>query len=133
MLSLINEANKTVIFAVKTPTGMTETKTIYNKIMQGDVLSPLMSSNMVDSYIGKLAVTTGNTYIYKNKVEIPPLMMQDDTLTVSTCGIKTLKMNNFINTQTNLMGLQFGKKKCVKMHVGKKYNADICMDCKVDI
>ena len=71
--------------------------------------------------------------MYKQKVEIPPLMMQDDTLAVSTCEVKTLKMNNFINTQTNLMGLQFGKKKCVELHVGKKYNADICIDCKDDI
>ena len=31
------------------------------------------------------------------------------------------------------MGLQFGKLKCVKMHVGKKFNPDICIDCKVDI
>ena len=80
-----------------------------------------------------MALATGNTYMYKNKVNIPPLMMQDDTLAVSTCGIKTLKMNTFINTQTNLMGLQFGKNKCVKMHVGKKYSADICLDCKIDI
>ena len=118
---LINEANKSVTFAVKTPTGMTEQKTRTNKIMQGDVLSPLISSNMVDSYIGKMALVTGNTYLYKQKVEIPPSMMQDNTLAISTCGIKTIKINNFNNTQTNLMGLQFGKKKCVKMHVGKKY------------
>ena len=30
------------------------------------------------------------------------------------------------------MGLQFGKDKCVKMHIGKKHNTDICSDTKVD-
>ena len=36
--------------------------------MQGDVLSPLVSSNMVDKHIGKKALETGNVYLYKNKV-----------------------------------------------------------------
>ena len=53
--------------------------------MQGDVLSPLVSSNMVDKHIGKEALKTGQTYLYKNKVVIPPLAMQDDTLGISQC------------------------------------------------
>ena len=132
MLCLINEANRNVTYAVKTPTGLTEKKTMRNKIMQGDVLSPLMSSNFVDKNIGKMALITGNVYMYKNKVKIPPLMMQDDTLAVSVCGVKTMKMNNFINTRTSIMGLQFGRDKCVQMHVGKKFNQHICTTCKVD-
>ena len=59
-------------------------------------------------------------------------MMQDDTLAISACGIKTTQMNSFINTRTNIMGLQFGRDKCVKMHVGKKHNTNICSNCKVD-
>ena len=47
MFSIINEANATVKFAVKTPTGLTEERVIRNKIMQGDVLSPLMSSSFL--------------------------------------------------------------------------------------
>ena len=132
MFSLLHEANKSVTFAVKTPLGLTENRSIRNKIMQGDVMSPLLSSNMVDHHIGKAAVATKNIYMYKNKVEIPPLMMQDDTLAVSTCGFKTMKMNNLINTQTNSMGLQFGKDKCIKMHIGRKHNIYICSDCHVD-
>ena len=123
---------KFVTFAVKTTTGLIEYRTIRNKIMQGDVLSPLMSSNFVDTNIGKIAVSTGNTYLYKTKVEIPPLMMQYDTFAVSVCGFKTTKMNNFINTWTNILGLQFGRDKCVQMHIGKSYNPDICTPCEVD-
>ena len=51
MFALVHEANKSVQFAVKTPTEWTETANIENKIMQGDVLSPLVSSNMVDRNI----------------------------------------------------------------------------------
>ena len=48
--------------------------------------------------------------------------MQDDTLGISTCGIKAKQMNQFLNTRTNLMNLQFGSEKCVKMHIGKEHN-----------
>ena len=133
MLALIHQANKTTFFAVKTPNGMTEKTKIYNKILQGDVLAPLLSSNMVDKYIGLPAMNSDNVYMYKNKVTIPPLTMQDDTLGISLCGYKSQKMNAFMNTQTNLMGLQFGRDKCQSMHIGKRHrNSDICKDSKVD-
>ena len=106
---------------VKTPSGNTERQVIYNKIMQGDVLAPLVSSNMVDRHIGRKALETRNTYYYKNKVEIPPLAMQDDTLGISECGYKTRAMNEFLNYRTNLMNLQYGSTKCVKMHIGKTH------------
>ena len=101
--------------------------------MQGDVLSPLVSSNMVDKYIGEKALQIGQIYLYKNKVEIPPLAMVGDTLGISECGLKTKSMNQFLNTQTNLMNLQFGNEKCVKMHIGKKHNQIICSDMTVDV
>ena len=61
--ALICEANSFATFAIKTPNGLTKKTTIYNKIMQGDVLSPLVSSNMVDQYIGKKALETGQIYL----------------------------------------------------------------------
>ena len=108
IFALICETNKSATFAIKTPNGTTHKTSIYNKIMQGDVLSPLVSSNMVDQHIGKKALETGQVYYYKNKVMIPPLAMVDDTLGISECGIKTKSMNQFLNTRTNLMKLQFG-------------------------
>ena len=59
--------------------------------------------------------------------------MQDDTLGIAQCGFKGRKMNNFLNTRTNIMGLQFGRLKCEKMHIGKKkVNADCCVEFEVD-
>ena len=58
MLALIYEANKTTIFTVKTPNGLTQPATIVNKVLQGDVLAPLISSNMVDKNIGVPALST---------------------------------------------------------------------------
>ena len=42
MLALIYEANRTTIFAVKTPNGITRSAQIVNKVLQGDVLAPLI-------------------------------------------------------------------------------------------
>ena len=100
--------------------------------MQGDVLGPLVSSNMVDKHIGKVAIESGNVYMYKDKVPVPPLAMVDDTLGVSVCGYRTNKMNTFLNTRTSIMGLQFGCDKCEKLHVGKKQNEDICQTITID-
>ena len=80
MLALMYAANETTYFELKTPNGLTEIETMKNKILQGDVLAPMLSSNMVDKNIGVEAIKSENVYLYKNKVVIPPLMMQDDTL-----------------------------------------------------
>ena len=58
--------------------------------------------------------------------------MQDDILAVSKCGYQTTKVNTFLNTRTNIMGLQFGEDKCVRMHIGIQKNSNICGECKVD-
>ena len=47
ILALIYEANHEHVIALKTPNGVTQTGTLNNKVMQGDVLGPLISSNMV--------------------------------------------------------------------------------------
>ena len=132
LFALIYESNKTNVISVKTPSGTTKQGTISNKIMQGDVLGPLLSNNMVDSYVGKEAFKSGNVYLYKNKVPIPPLAMVDDTLGVSLCGYKTKQMSEFLNTRTKLMNLQFGCNKCEKLHIGKKQYKDICPTIPID-
>ena len=58
IFTLLYEANKTNVICVKTPNGVTEKTTLSERIMQGDVLSPLMSSNMVDRNISRVALET---------------------------------------------------------------------------
>ena len=70
--------------------------------------------------------------MYKDKVEIPPLTMQDDTLGISVCGFRSKQMNMFLNTRTNIMNLQFGNDKCDKMHIGKQHKKYICPALTVD-
>ena len=75
----------------------------------------------VDANIVRTAIKAENIYMYKKKVPILPLIIQVDTLTISTCGVKTQNMNTMINTCANIMGLQFGSDKCVKLHIGKNH------------
>ena len=84
-------SKRTTYFAVKTPNGITKQTTIFNKLLQGDVLDPLVSCNMVDKYIGLQAMNSHNVYMYKNKIIIPPLTIQDDTLGTSKFGYGSQK------------------------------------------
>ena len=52
MFALMYEANETTYFKIKTPNGVTEIEEMKNKILQGDVLAPMLSSNMVYKNIG---------------------------------------------------------------------------------
>ena len=45
---------------------------ISQKIMQGNVLSSLVSSNMVDNHVGRNSLDTGNTDWDKNRIAIAP-------------------------------------------------------------
>ena len=91
---------------------------------------PLQCSVLVDT-IGKECLQEDKLlYTYRETIKIPPLAMVDDIVAVSVCGIETVDMNSYLNTKTNLKKLQFGTKKCVKMHVGcyTPYCPDLYID-----
>ena len=46
--------------------------------------------------------------------------MIDDLLSISECGVESVKSNAFLNSKTNIKKLQFGGDKCYKLHIGKK-------------
>ena len=74
-------------------------------------------------------------YLYKQMVRILPLACVDDLLGFTQCRIKSVALNNFINTHIEMKKLRFhtpditGKSKCHKMHVGKK--SKLCPKLKV--
>ena len=67
-------------------------------------------------------------YKYKDKVDVVALAMVDDLLGIAPCGLESLELNTFINTQIEMKKLRFhtpgkdGKTKCHKIHVGKRNN-----------
>ena len=89
-------------------------------VAQGEVMSPLKCTVMVDSITqSHMENLSDNLYNYKDSVPIPPLGMVDDQILVSHCGLDSALATSHINTQTNLKKLQFGAAKCHKLHVGK--------------
>ena len=121
--------------AVNTGVGQTERRTVNKVVTQGGTWGPMMCSSHIDT-LGQTCQKTGeNLYLYKNLVNILPLAMVDDLLGVAECGLDSIKMNTFINTQIELKKLEFhtpgpdGKTKCHVMHVGKRNN--ICPKLEV--
>jgi hypothetical protein len=83
------------------------------------VFGPILCTNQVNTFGMECIDERKYVYTYKGDVDIPPLGMVDDLICVSECGHKTAMMNSYINFKTNSKKLQFGVKKCKKMHVGK--------------
>ena len=87
--------------AIKTPLGTkTERMKMNNVEMQGTVLAGLKCAISIDT-IGKEALENEHDilYNYKNCVKIPPLSFIDDILTVSNCGVRSVKMNAVIQAK----------------------------------
>ena len=119
-LALIYEANKTNKVSVVTPNGKTEAENVERIVMQGETLAPLECSVQVDAVAKECSDEDKHLYLYRNKVKIPPLTMVDDCIAMAKCGTDTVEINAYLNAKTNCKKLQYGEKKCVKMHVGKK-------------
>ena len=131
IFALIYEANRKSHVAVQTPHGLSKRETFRDLVMQGDVLSPLVSSLQVDTIGKECLESQKHLYYFKNTVPIPPLGMVDDLLTISECGYNTNLLNEYINFKTGTKKLQFGTSKCIKMHIGKENSDILCTDVHV--
>ena len=129
-LALIFEANKKNQVAVKTPAGLTEREVVEEIVLQGEVFGPLQCSVQVDTFGKECLAQSKHLYSYRDCVGVPPLATIDDLLAVSECGIDTVKTNAYLNAKTSVKKLQFGGKKCHKLHIGK--NQHVCPDLFVD-
>ena len=77
--------------------------------------------------IGKECVEEGK-YKYKGQVDIPPLSMIDDLISISECGHKTAMDHAYIKCKTSSKKLQ----KCKKIHIGKSHEEHKCQPLYVD-
>ena len=134
-LSLLYEANKKNMVAVKTAVGMTDRIDIPNIVQQGGTWGPGLCSNSVDTLGKKCRDQDHHIYLYKNTSKVLIFAMCDDLNGVAKCGLDSVAMNTFITTQIELKKLRFhipdknGKSKCHKIHVGK--NHETCPILKV--
>ena len=92
-------------------------------------MGPIECGVVID-HIGKTALEENKClYSYKGLVNIPPLSFVDDVLAVSECGIKSIEMNAYLNTQFEMLKQPLNCDKCKKLHMGKK--SSCCPTLKV--
>ena len=117
-LQLLYNANKQVKFKGKTPSGLTEEKTMNEIVMQGDTLSSTMAAVQFDAF-GKNLLEEDVSYFYKYKGTVPIgiLGQIDDLVGVTEPGYKAQQMNAYLNVMTVDKYLQFGPDKCKTMLV----------------
>ena len=128
---LLFAENQKNSISVKTPYGKTEKFTIENTIMQGSIFGSLKCTTSM-SQLGRNAYNTGAPLLtYKNTVKIPSLGMIDDILTISKCGQESIKSNSVTNSFIESKRLELSKKKCCRIHIGKRINNKKCADLKV--
>ena len=119
-LVLMHLQNQSAEVAVKTSRGMTDRETITNVIMQGTVTGGLCCTTTTDK-LAKLAYSDPKLlYKYKGAVDVPPLLMIDDILTISECGTAAVAMNATVNTFVETKKLKLKQSKCAAVHVGRK-------------
>ena len=134
-IALLYDINKENKVAVNTGIGQTDRIDVERIVTQGGTWGSLLCSNHIDAFGRNCRNTGSNTYSYKNQVMVLPLAMVDDLLGVANCGLDSLNLNTFINTQVELKKLRFhtvdknGKSKCSVMHVGKR--SAICPQLEV--
>ena len=130
--AVLHNSNKIVKIAVRTPVGKTDRTSIKDVITQGDVIAPMFCSKQVDTFGQECLKQNKHLYLYRGEVPIPPLSMVDDLLCVTECGFQTISANAFITFKTDTKKLQFGAKKCKKLHVGAKFEKFKCETLKID-
>jgi hypothetical protein len=92
-----------------------------------EVFGLIQCSVQVDTF-GKECITDEkHLYQYRGCVGVPPLAIVDDLLSVTECGLESVKAYGFLNAKTDIKKLQFGGDKCKKLHISKKKH--LCPDC----
>ena len=127
--ALMARMNEKCSIGIKTPVGLTERFEAVQIEMQGTVLGPIKASVQVDTLGRDCYMFSEGLFIYKNCVNVPPLSMCDDVVSVARCGIDSIKTNAIINAKIESKKLEFGPKKCVNIHVGN--NSEQCPILKV--
>ena len=113
--------------AIKTSRGITDRINITNIIMQVTVSGGLKCTSSIDK-LTKLAYETKPLlYTYKG-VEVSPLGMVDDILTISKCSTQATVMNATVNCFVETKKLKLKQSKCSVVPVGQVRS---CPDLKI--
>ena len=110
-------SNKNSKAVIKTSSGNTEQISISDKVMQGRVLGGHICTTTMDKLCKLVYKDKNLVYKYKGNVEVPPLEMVDDVITVSKCESTSVALNQTVNSFVKLKKLTLSKHKCSKIHI----------------
>ena len=126
-LALLEMGTKKARVAIKTSKGITDRISIKNIIMQGTVAAGIKCTASIDKLSKYSYENKPFLYIYKG-VEVPPLCMVDDILSISKCLQQSIAMNATVNSFVEIWRLKLKQSKCSAIHVGK---SNQCSDWRV--
>ena len=99
--------------------------------MQGRSWAGLQCTGTMDK-LGKIVYNDPELlYKYMDCVDVPPLEMVDDILTVSKYGTTSVTLNATVNEFISTKKLKLSNSKCSNIHVG--YNSDSCPQVYVHV
>ena len=81
-----------------------------------------MCISTMDKLAKKVYNEKEHLYKYKGEVDVPPMEMVDDILTVQNCGLASDAINTQVISFIEQKKLTLGHDKCLKVHIGKKCN-----------
>ena len=84
-INLLHEANKEILFSVKTTNGLGKETEIKSSVLQGDVWSPSLAAVDVER-MGKEIEEQGLGFRYGGELLVGVLGLLDDTLSISEVG-----------------------------------------------
>ena len=134
MLNLIYNENKQAKIAVKINGNLSKRVTVKNVEMQGSVWGSLKCTASMDTLNRTILQEDDLTYKYRGDPDIciGVLGMVDDNLSISKCGINSVKKNAIINSFIETQRLTFSKNKSVVIHVGRQARCKLqCPTLKV--
>ena len=82
--------------------------------MQGTVWGSLLCAATTDKLAKKVYEEKRHLYKYKGEVDVPPLEMVDDILTLQNCGVASEAINSQVNGFIEQKKLTLGSKNVLK-------------------
>ena len=108
-LNLLFLSNTSARIAIKTSSGTTERITITNSVMQGTVWGGLFCTCTTDKLGKEMYAKPELMYKYRGSVNVPPLEMVDDIVSITECGATTVANNSHVNSFIERKNFNFMK------------------------
>ena len=121
-LNSIFGGNKVAAVGIRNKNGLVDDSKrmkIYNTVMQGSVLGPIICSNQISKFPIE-AKNRGNANFFMDIVPVPPLCMADDIVSITVCdGTSNIRMDFHCDAFAMRKKISYKPTKCCSVHIKK--------------